>query len=137
MTFGEKVKKSRKELGLTQTELGDKIGVSRRTITSYEADVFPPRTRDTYFKLAEVLGVDVNYLLTEGESFVLNASEQYGPSGRRDARMLVDELTGLFSGGQMAEEDMDELMLAIQKAYIIAKEDSRKYTPKKYREKKD
>ena len=51
--------------------------------------------------------------------------------------MLVDELTGLFSGGQMAEEDMDELMLAIQKAYIIAKEDSRKYTPKKYREKKD
>ena len=81
--------------------------------------------------------MDVNYLLTEGESFVLNASEQYGPSGRRDARMLVDELTGLFSGGQMAEEDMDELMLAIQKAYIIAKEDSRKYTPKKYREKKD
>ncbi|WP_289227713.1 helix-turn-helix transcriptional regulator [Parabacteroides goldsteinii] len=36
MTFGEKVKKARKELGLTQTELGDKIGVSRRTITSHE-----------------------------------------------------------------------------------------------------
>ena len=80
MTFGEKVKKARKEPGLTQTELGDKIGVSRRTITSYEADVFPPRTRDTYFKLAEVLGVDVNYLLTEDEEFVVQAANSPAPA---------------------------------------------------------
>ena len=46
MTFGEKVKKARKEQGLTQTQLGEKIGVSRRTITSYEAEAFPPRTRE-------------------------------------------------------------------------------------------
>ena len=45
----------------------------------------------------------------------------------------MEELTGLFSGGHMAEEDMDELMLAIQKAYVIAKENARKYVPKKYR----
>ena len=46
MTFGEKVKTARKALGLTQEELGKLIGVTRRTITSDEADAFPPRTRE-------------------------------------------------------------------------------------------
>ena len=61
MTFGEKVKKARKELGLTQTELGNLIGVSRRAITAYEADMAAPRTKDTYYKLADALKVAVNY----------------------------------------------------------------------------
>lgn len=133
MTFGEKVKKARKEIGLTQTELGKMIGVSRRAITSYEADMTLPRTKDTYYKLADALKVEVNYLLTEGEAFVLDIGEKYGSRDKRDAKALVEELTGLFSGGHMAEEDMDELMLAIQKAYVIAKENTRKYIPKKYR----
>lgn len=137
MTFGEKVKKARKELGLTQTQLGEKIGVSRRTITSYEADAFPPRTRELYCKLAEVLGVNVNYLLTQEDEFVMDAGEKYGYRGKKGAETLVNELTGLFTGGELAEEDMDELMLAIQKAYVIAKENNRKYAPKKYAKNKE
>lgn len=137
MTFGEKVKKARKELGLTQTQLGEKIGVSRRTITSYEADAFPPRTRELYCKLAEVLGVNVNYLLTQEDEFVMDAGEKYGYRGKKGAETLVNELTGLFAGGELAEEDMDELMLAIQKAYVIAKENNRKYMPKKYAKNKE
>ena len=49
----------------------------------------------------------------------------------------MGELTGLFSGGELAEEDMDELMLAIQKAYEIAKENNRKYARKDHTEKND
>ena len=135
MTFGEKVKKARKELGLTQTQLGEKIGVSRRTITSYEADAFPPRTRELYCKLAKALDVNVNYLLTQENEFILGAGEQYGYRGRKGAQALAGELTGLFSGGDLAEEDMDELILAIQKAYVIAKENNRKYAPEKYKKK--
>ena len=41
-------------------------------------------------------------------------------------------MTGLFAGGEMAEEDMDALMLAVQQAYVDAKRKNRKYTPKKY-----
>lgn len=131
MTFGEKVKKARKALGLTQTELGEIIGVSRRAVTSYEIDAALPRTKDAYYRLAKALKVDVNYLLTEGDVFILDAGEKYGSRGKRDAKLLVEELTGLFYGGELAEEDMDELMLAIQKAYVIAKENARKYTAKK------
>ena len=63
----------------------------------------------------------------------LEVGEKYGARSRRDAQKLVEELTGLFYNGEMMEEDMDELMLAIQKAYVIAKENARKYVPKKYR----
>lgn len=137
MTFGEKVKQARKNKGLTQTQLGEMIGVSRRTVTSYEADAFPPRTKEVYYKLAEALDVNVNYLLTQEDEFVMDAGERYGYRGKKGAEALVCELTGLFSGGELAEEDMDELMLAVQKAYVIAKENNRKYTPKKYSKNED
>ena len=86
-------------------------------------------------ELAKALDVNVNYLLTQEDEFILGAGEQYGYRGRKGAQALAGELTGLFSGGDLAEEDMDELMLAIQKAYVIAKENNRKYAPEKYKKK--
>ena len=61
---------------------------------------------------------------------------EYGTSRPRlDAaeKQLTEEVTGLFAGGEMAQEDMDVMMKAIQDAYWIAKEKNKKYTPKKYR----
>jgi thioredoxin reductase len=46
---------------------------------------------------------------------------------------LLAEVTGLFAGGEMADEDMREMVDAIQEAYLIAKKNNKKYTPKKYR----
>lgn len=61
MTFGEKVKSLRKKHGLSQPELAQAIGVSVRTIASYEAGRSYPKVRDMYDRLARVFGVDVNY----------------------------------------------------------------------------
>ena len=36
-------------------------------------------------------------------------------------------------GGELADEDMREMVDAIQEAYLIAKKNNKKYTPKKYR----
>lgn len=133
MTFGEKIKAERKKLGLTQIELGKMIGVTNRVITSYENDKSFPRTREAYKKIADAFGVNVNYLLSDDEAFILDAKEQFGYRGKKGAEKLLAEVTGLFAGGEMAEEDMDELMLGIQAAYIEAKKRNKKYTPKKYR----
>ena len=91
-----------------------------------------PKKRDIYGKLALVLGVDKSYLINEGEVFILDAAEVYGSRGKKGAEKLVGELSGLFAGGQMAEGDMDEMMLALQDAHWMAKKNNRKYTPKKY-----
>lgn len=136
MTFGEKVKNARTNLGLTQEELAKKIGVTRRIISSYELDKSFPRTRENCKKLAEALEIDVNYLLTDDEAFLVDAKAAYGARGARQAKELIAEVTGLFAGGEMADEDMREMVDAIQEAYLIAKKNNKKYTPKKYRNEK-
>ena len=133
MTFGEKVKNERNRLGLNQDELAKKIGVTRRVISSYENDSSRPRGTERYKKLAEALGVNINYLLSEDEAFIADVEDNYGHRGAKQAQELLAEVTGLFAGGEMADEDMREMVDAIQEAYLIAKKNNKKYTPKKYR----
>ncbi|RGD03163.1 XRE family transcriptional regulator [Lachnospiraceae bacterium AM25-11LB] len=133
MTFGEKVRNERNRLGLSQDELAEKIGVTRRVISSYENDSSRPRGTERYNKLADALGVNINYLLSEDEAFIANVEDNYGRRGAKQAKELLAEVTGLFAGGEMADEDMREMVDAIQEAYLIAKKKNKKYTPKKYR----
>ena len=133
MTLGEKVKNERNRLGLNQDELAKKIGVTRRVISSYENDSSRPRGTERYKKLAEALGVNINYLLSEDEAFIADVEDNYGHRGAKQAKELLAEVTGLFAGGEMADEDMREMVDAIQEAYLIAKKNNKKYTPKKYR----
>lgn len=135
MKFCEKLKEARKKAGLKQDEFAKAIGVSLRTVSNYESGERYPKKRETYYKMSEVLNVDVNYLLTEDEEFLIDAEVQYGKRGAKQAKELLAEVSGLFAGGNLADEDLDEMMKGIQEAYWIAKEKNKKYTPKKYREK--
>ena len=99
MTFGEKFKAEREKRGLTQQEVADGLGINRRMITRYENGISFPRSRDAYKKIADYFEVDVNYLLTEDEEFVVQASEQYGSRGMKQAQELIDGMSGLFAGG--------------------------------------
>lgn len=130
MKFCDKVKKERREKGLTQQQFADMLGVSLRTITNYEKGESYPKQREIYGKMAEILGVDINYLLTENEEFYIRANEKYGTTGAQQAKALMEEVTGLFAGGELDQDDMDEMMKAIQDAYWIAKEKNRKYVSK-------
>ena len=130
MTFGEKVKAERKKLNLSQDELAAKVEVSRRTITSWETDKALPRTRKIYESLADSLQVPVSYLINEDEAFMIEAGERYGSRGKKDAEELISAVTGMFAGCEMAEEDMEAMMFAIQQAYWDAKQKNKKYAPK-------
>ena len=66
-------------------------------------------------------------------AFIADVEDKYGRRGARQAQELLAEVTGLFAGGEMADEDMREMVDAIQEAYLIAKKNNKKYTPKKYR----
>ena len=132
MKFGEKLKKLRLEKQLTQMEVAKAIGMTPRTYLNYELEGRYPRKRETYTKLAEVLGCEVNYLMTEDENFISFASEQYGTRGKRQAEELVQELTGLFAGGELSEPDKDAVFQALQRAYVLCKEVNKKYTRKDF-----
>ena len=133
MKFCEKLKEARTRAGLKQEELAKALGVSLRTITNYESGGRYPKKREIYYKLAELFHTEENYFLNEDEDFLLTAVEKYGSKGAKQARELMEEVSGLFAGGNIADEDLDEMMRGIQEAYWIAKEKNKKYTPKKYR----
>ena len=43
---------------------------------------------------------------------------------------LVSEISGLFAGGELDEEEKDAVMAALTRAYWDAKEDNKKYASK-------
>ena len=122
MKFGEKLRKYRTEKGLTQAELAKKAGLGLNTISNYESGKTYPQNREVYTTLATILGVNPDHLHNENDDFITDATAKYGSRGAKQAQELLEEITGLFAGGEMAEEDKDVMMKAIQDAYWIAKE---------------
>lgn len=78
------------------------------------------------------LNISVDQLIGTDGMLVAQAAEQYGTRGAKQAQQLTDEVTGLFTDGELAQDDMDVMMQAIMDAYWLAKEKNKKYTPKKY-----
>ena len=132
MKFGEKLRKHRVESDLTQAELAAKVGIAMRTIINYEDGSTYPRKREIYTLLANALDIEVDYLRSENDEFISDASSRYGYRGKKQAEALVEEMGGLFSGGEISDEDMDGVMRAMQEIYWKAKDENKKYTPKKY-----
>lgn len=129
MKFGEKLKRLRLQQGRSQDECAKAAGISRRSYIAYEQEGRYPRNREIYARLAEFLKVNTNYLLAENEEFIMKAGEQYGSRGKRQAQELVAELSGMFAGGEMSDEDKTAVMNALQEAYWRCKLDNKKYTP--------
>ena len=132
MTFAEKLKAARLQAGISQERLSALLGVTKRTIINYEnGQTLPPVSMLP--KIARLFGVTIGTLITEEEEFIALANEQGGSRGAKEAEALVSEVSGLFAGGRLSDDEKDAVMRAIQNAYWIAKEESRrKYTPKKY-----
>lgn len=52
------------------------------------------KKRETYYKMAEVLKVDVNYLLIGDEEFLMITGAKYV---NKETKLLISEVTKLFS----------------------------------------
>ena len=61
-TFGMMVSSLRKEKGMTQLELADKMGVTDKAVSKWERDLSYPDI-NSISKLAEILGVSVDELM--------------------------------------------------------------------------
>jgi transcriptional regulator with XRE-family HTH domain len=60
--FAERLKQMRKERGLSQQALGEKIGVTKATISKYENQINPPKLVHAK-ALADALSISFNYLI--------------------------------------------------------------------------
>jgi transcriptional regulator with XRE-family HTH domain len=98
MTVAERIKKARKAAGVTQKELGKRMGVSDASIAQYESGERNPKY-DTLQRIADALGVKVGDLLPsapyDGEVRIFTSKEQ--------RLQHIRKLKGLF------DDEADEL----------------------------
>lgn len=92
--IGDKIKIYRKRKGMTQTELGEKIGVGKSTIANYESGYRTPQ-QDALFKLADVLEVSINLLFpptTNEQSLLSMYSELEEPRKEKVYNFTAQQL---------------------------------------------
>lgn len=118
MIFGEQVRRLRKEKKMTQKELAERLGLSVRTVVSYENGKSYPKSREIYDKLAEIFGISVNTLFLEEEP----KEDIYTND---EVQQLIQRVGAMFSGGSLSEQDKDAVMRAIQDAYWDARREEK------------
>ena len=134
MEFSEKVRLARMELDMTQQQLADMVGVTSRSIASYETSGIRPRGNVTR-KLASALQVSADYLLDdeitdpdygkEKAPYIQEAYEKYGESAAKEMDTLLEQNTALFAGGTLSEEAKDAFFQAVMRSYLACKDAAR------------
>lgn len=81
MSLGQKIYELRKKSGLSQEEVGERLGVSRQTVSKWETDQTVPELLKARL-LAQLFNVRADYLMGGGEL----------PAGLTDMDALVDEI---------------------------------------------
>lgn len=71
MTFGEKLKEARKNSGLSQEQLAEKLSVSRSAVAKWEADNGMPDISNLK-AISQLLSVSIDHLLSDDEKLSFN-----------------------------------------------------------------
>lgn len=118
MSIGSRMKTRREELGMTQTQLAEKIGVTKGAIGNYETDANSPKASMMY-KIFEALQCDANYLyqddmfdaasvmLPEDEREMLRLYKQLNQEGKEK---LADYADDLVRSGKYIKNSSDEVV---------------------------
>ena len=91
--LGERIKKARKDLGMSQTDLANRVGLSYAQIGRYETKNTQPQT-EILKKIAEALEVSVDHLL--------NGSKEEQVQNRLSDEELIEQFKAVE---KMNEED--------------------------------
>ncbi|MDY5612830.1 helix-turn-helix domain-containing protein [Dysosmobacter sp.] len=95
MSIGQRISQKRKELGLSQEALGDRLGVSRQSIYKWESDSALPEV-EKLIALSKLFGVSVGWLLgVEGAVPEQTSGEAPGELTEQQLKM-VEEIVGRY-----------------------------------------
>lgn len=100
MTVGQRIAQKRKELGLSQEGLGDKLGVSRQAIYKWESDASLPEV-EKLVALSRIFSVPVGWLLGEEEHPAGQADGQSAELTEAQIKM-VQEIADRYLAAQTA-----------------------------------
>lgn len=99
MTTGDKIQFYRKKLGMSQEELGQKLFVSRQTVSLWENGQTVP-TIDNLLRLKEIFGVSIDEILSPGEVSEENIPEEIQAAEKYTfgfSQSEASEICGIFT----------------------------------------
>jgi transcriptional regulator with XRE-family HTH domain len=91
MTFGEKIRKLRREKKLSQAELADKVSMNSNHLSRLERGVGLPST-EILKRLAQTLEVSIDYLLSEDDTDAPAAEVRIENKALAERVKLIEEL---------------------------------------------
>ncbi len=121
MEFGEKVRALRKQQNMSQSQLASICGVTERSILNYEHRNLVPKNKDVLLKLSETLHTTTDYLLSNESHYVEQARLVRSADGKEFAQQIINGTEALFAGGDISDEDKEEVFKAIQDIYFKSK----------------
>ena len=89
--FSKRLKELRKEAGLTQQELGDKLNLTKVSICSYENGT-RMASIETLIDISNLFKVDLDYLIGTETYVVSDKDESYGIRMANEEINLIKEL---------------------------------------------
>jgi transcriptional regulator with XRE-family HTH domain len=113
MEIGIKISQARREQGITQVELAEKMSVTRQTVSRWESGVAYPDI-EKVVNLAEILHTSCDYLLTTKDNRKKEDSFEEN-DGNQTSSTTVTRLLATLEGKKVRisfyddEEDMDIL----------------------------
>lgn len=124
--LAKRIKEERLKKGWTQKQLAEMLGVEVGTFSGYERAYRTPETK-TLEKLADLLGVKVDYLLGRDETWLDNDS----PPDDIELEQFIREHPNLRVFGDPLNEDIkDDVMLALKTAWEVLKKERAAKRPK-------
>lgn len=124
MGIGKKISKLRFESGLTQKQLGDKVGVSRSTIGFYESDKYIP-TAEHAKSLADFFGVSVEFLMADDEASISEAEKMVSEIAAEHKAEFTAYIASLDPGSEFKQKVSPLLLLKQQIDWLQKKLDER------------
>ncbi|MCI6988196.1 MAG: helix-turn-helix domain-containing protein [Campylobacter sp.] len=95
-TIGEKLRDLRTAYGLSQSQFGDKLGITRGSINSYENNVNPLTTTAKY-KILQATGIGFEYFDTDMELWEAFAKFGLNPTNLK-LKSLTETIISFFYG---------------------------------------
>lgn len=108
MTIGDKIRLHRKALGLTQTELGEKLGVKTNAVSKWECGRVDDIPTSKIKAMAKLFDVQPSYLIDEKQPAPTNGDElseedkkllmmihNLSPENRERIVAIIEALAGL------------------------------------------
>ncbi len=111
--MGNRIRDLRLAAGLTQEQLGEKVGLQKSAIAKYENGKTENMKRSVIQKMAEVLGVSPSYLM----GFEDDAPYYIDPEAAELAKEIAnrDDLRILFDATRnISKEDMDVIIRMVE-----------------------